>query len=390
MTELLGKLFVKNYQNTSDKTVRRGWGTLVSIVGILANVLLFVGKFTVGTVFGVLSISADAVNNLSDAASQLISLFSFRIAAKPADKQHPFGHARMEYVASMMVSVLIIIIGFSTLRDSFDKVLHPEESVFSWISVAVLGASILVKLWLAFFNQSVGKRVQSTVMEATAADSLSDVLATSAVLVSLLVFKFTGWDPDAYLGCLVSLLIMWAGIKIMKEMMDLLVGETPDPVLIKEISDFVLAHEGILGVHDMMVHGYGPNCSIISLHAEVDGAADIFDTHDIIDNIENELLEKFGIVATIHMDPIVTGDETIDRLREEVRTKMLEIDERLKIHDFRVVRGNTHTNIIFDIAAPFEVKLTDDELKEQAAAKLKEIDPKFNLVTKVDRGINDV
>ena len=192
MTELLGRLFVKDHKNTSDKTVRRSWGTLVSIVGIIANVLLFAGKFVVGTVFGVLSISADAVNNLSDAASQLISLFSFRIAAKPADKEHPFGHARMEYVASMIVSVLIIIIGFSSLRDSFDKVLHPEESVFSWISVGVLAASILVKLWLAFFNKNVARRIQSTVMEATAADSLSDVLATSAVLISLLVFKFTG------------------------------------------------------------------------------------------------------------------------------------------------------------------------------------------------------
>ena len=390
MTDLLGRLFVKDHKNTSDKTVRRSWGTLVSIVGIIANVLLFAGKFIVGTVFGVLSISADAVNNLSDAASQLISLFSFRIAAKPADKEHPFGHARMEYVASMIVSVLIIIIGFSSLRDSFDKVLHPEESVFSWISVGVLAASILVKLWLAFFNKNVARRIQSTVMEATAADSLSDVLATSAVLISLLVFKFTGWDPDAYLGCLVSLLIMWAGIKIMKEMMDLLVGETPDPVLIKEITDFVLAHDGILGVHDMMVHGYGPRCSIVSLHAEVDGAADIFETHDLIDNIENEMLEKFGIVATIHMDPIVTGDESIDRLREAVLSKMHEIDERLKIHDFRVVRGTTHTNVLFDIAAPFEVALTDDELKAQATAKLRELDPKYNLVTKIDRGINDV
>lgn len=389
MTELLGKLFVKNYQNTADKTVRRGWGTLVSIVGIIANIILFAGKFIVGTAFGVLSISADAVNNLSDAASQLISLFSFRIAAKPANKKHPFGHARMEYVASMIVSVLIIIIGFSSLRDSFDKILHPEESVFSWISVGVLAASILVKLWLGLFNKQVGKRIGSTVMEATAADSLSDAIATSAVLVSLFVFKFTGWDPDAYLGCLVSLLIMWAGIKIMKEMMDLLVGETPDPALIKEIGDFVLSHEGVLGVHDMMVHGYGPNCSVVSLHVEVDGAADVFDSHDMIDNIESELLAKFNIVATIHMDPVVTGDEELDALREQVLGKMKEIDERLKIHDFRMVPGETHTNLIFDIAAPFEVKLTDDGLIAAAAEKLTEIDPKYKLVCKVDRGLND-
>jgi len=388
MDEILGRLFVKDYKNVQDKTVRRGWGTMVSIIGVVANILLFTGKFIVGTVFGVLSISADAVNNLSDAASQLVSLFSFRIAAKPADKDHPFGHARMEYVASMIVSVIIIIIGFSTLRDSVEKVLHPEDSEFSWISVCVLAASILVKIWLAVINKKIGKRLNSTVMQATAADSLSDVLATSAVLVSQFVFHFSGWDPDAYLGIIVSLLIMWAGIKIMKEMMDLLVGEKPDPALVEEIASFVSAHEGVLGVHDMMVHGYGPNCSIVSLHAEVDGKVDVFESHDLIDNIENELFEKFGIVATIHLDPIVTNDAEITELREMTVQKIKEIDESLKIHDFRVVRGATHTSVLFDIAAPFEVKLTDAEIKAKAQEKLHEIDPKFMAITKVDRGIN--
>jgi len=390
MTELLGKLFVKDKDNIGDRAVRRAWGTMVSIIGIVFNLLLFAGKMTVGLLFGAISISADAINNLSDAGTQLISLFSFKIAAKPADREHPFGHARTEYVASMVVSVLIVIVGVTLFRDSAEKIIslikgEDDGTVFSWIAVIVLVVSILAKLFLCFLNKSVGKKINSTVMEATATDSLSDAVATTAVLIAMLVFKFTGFNPDAYLGLLISCLVLFAGIKILKEMMNLLIGETPDPEYLEEISEFVLSHEGVLGVHDLLVHGYGPNCSVISLHAEVDGSVNVFETHDIIDNIETEMFSKFGAMTTIHLDPIVTNDAEVNRLRELTIDKMKEINKELRIHDFRFVKGTTHTNLIFDIAAPYELTLTDDELKYLAAAKIRDIDQTYNAVVKIDR-----
>ncbi|MCQ2428029.1 MAG: cation diffusion facilitator family transporter [Clostridia bacterium] len=389
MVDYLGKLFVKDADNVTDRGVRRAWGTLVSIVGIILNIVLFIGKFTVGFLFGAISISADAVNNLSDAGTQLISLFSFKMAARPADRKHPFGHARTEYVASMIVSVIIFIVGVTLFRDSVEKVIENlkgnDETVFSWISVGVLAVSILAKFWLSYFNKKVGKKIGSSVMEATATDSLSDAFATSAVLVALLVFRFTGFNPDAYLSVAVSVLIIVAGTKILREMMELLIGETPDPEFIKEITDFVMSFDGILGVHDLLIHGYGPNCSVISLHAEVDGAVDVFVTHDIIDNIESEMFRKFGAQTTIHLDPIVTDDAEVTALRTAVLDKMKEINRDLMIHDFRFVRGTSHSNLIFDIAAPFELNLTDDEIIRIAQQKVTELDDSYLIVVKVDR-----
>lgn len=386
MTELLGKLFVKNYQNVNEKSVRRGWGTLVSIVGIIFNILLFVGKFAVGTLFGALSITADAVNNLSDAGSQLISLVSFRLAAKPADRDHPFGHARIEYIASMIVSFLIIHIGFDLFKDALDKIIHPGvPTESSWLSVAVLAVSIAVKLWLALFNKRVGKKINSAVMEATAADSLSDVAATSAVLVSQLIIRFFGFDLDAWLGAVVSLLIMWAGIGIMRTTMNSLLGEAPDAEMVKEVVDLILSHPGALGVHDLMAHNYGPGCMIVSVHVEVDGSVDVFKSHDMIDNIEKKINEDLGIIATIHLDPIVTDDDETNSMREITIAKMREIDPAVHIHDFRFVRGNTHTNLIFDIEVPFEVPLSDQQIKETANSKIREINPDYRTVITVDR-----
>lgn len=385
MTELLGKLFIKNYQDTEDKKVRGAWGTLVSVVGIILNILLFAGKFTVGTLSGAISIAADAYNNLSDAGSQLISLVSFRLSSKPADRDHPFGHARIEYVASMIVSFLILHIGYDTIKEAIGKIIHPEQTAFAWISVAVLGVSILVKLWIALFNKRVGKKLNSSVMEATASDSISDVIATSAVLLSQLVLKFTGFDPDAYLGVIVALLILWAGIGIMKDTMNSILGEAPDPKMVQSVVELVLSHEGALGVHDMMAHNYGPGCMVISLHVEVDGDVDIFDSHEMIDDIENEIRRDLGIMATIHMDPIVTNDEETNRDRTLTAEKMKEIDERLMIHDFRMVKGKNHINLIYDISTPFELKMTDAELCEAAAKKMREADPRFRTVITIDR-----
>ena len=386
MTELLGKLFVKDYKDTGSRQVRRGWGTLVSIVGIIMNVLLFAGKFIVGTLFGAISISADAINNLSDAGSQFISLISFRLAAKPADRKHPFGYARIEYISSMIVSFLIIHIGFDMLKDSADKIIHPgEPTEFSWLSVAVLGVSILVKIWLAFFNKSVGKRIGSAVMEATAADSLSDVISTSAVLVSQIILLMLDFDPDAYLGVLVSLLIMWAGIGIMRTTMDSLLGEAPDPEMVEDVLTIVRSHPEVLGIHDLMAHNYGPGFMIISLHVEVDGAVDVFISHDTIDEIEKEIRDKLGYIATIHLDPIVTDDVEVLKTKLAIIEKISTINPGLHIHDFRLVRGNTHTNLIFDVEAPFELRMTDDELKVLIAQKATEIDEKYRCVINVDK-----
>ncbi len=388
MTELLGKLFIKNYRNTEDKTVRRDWGTLVSIIGIICNILLFTGKFIVGSIFGVISISADAVNNLSDSGSQLLSLISFKLSSKPADEKHPYGHARIEYIFSMLISVIIMVIGYSAARDSVEKLLSDERAEFRWISVAVLAGSILVKLFMAGLNSSVGKKINSTVMEATKQDSLSDCIATGAVLISQLILFFFDLDIDAYLGLVVSGIIIWGGIKILREMIDMLLGEGEDPETVKEITEFIMSHKEILGVHDMMIHRYGPSTIVLSVHCEVDGEKNVFETHDVIDNIERELFEQKGIVATIHLDPIVTNDEETNAAREMVQTKIKEIDPEFKIHDFRFVKGITHTNLIFDIVVPFSCKMSDEQVENLANIAIKQVNPAYNLVLKVDRGFN--
>lgn len=386
MTALLCRLFVKNHQNVKDPAVRRGYGTLVSVVGIILNLLLAAGKFTVGLLFGAISITADAVNNLSDAGSQIISLVTFRIAARPADRDHPFGHARIEYVASMIVSFLILLVGWELLSESFGKILHPAETVFSWLSVGVLAASVLVKLWLFFFNRKVGAKIDSSVMRATAADSLSDAGATTAVLIATLIYKFTSFDVDAYMGVLVALLILWAGIKILNETKNSILGEGPSEETVEQIQRVMADYPEALGLHDLVVHNYGPGRVMASLHIEVDGATDVFKSHDMIDRMEHQLRTQCGIEATIHMDPIVTNDPTVDRLRELTLSVVQSIDPSLRIHDFRIVPGDTHTNLIFDVAAPFEVKLTDKELKEAVFKGVLEKEPTCFSVITVDRG----
>jgi cation diffusion facilitator family transporter len=388
MTNLLTRLFIKNREDVTAPSVRRAYGTMVSIVSMVMNILLFAAKFTVGTLAGSVSITADAVNNLSDAGSQIISLISFRISAKPADREHPFGHARIEYVASMIVSFLILLIGFELLRESVGKIFAPEPPERSWVAVAVLAGSILCKLWLGLFNKTVGMRIDSAVMKATAADCLSDAISTGAVLLStavLLLFPNTTLNLDAYMGVIVAVLIMVAGIKILKEAKDSILGEAPSDEIVKQITDVVESTEGALGIHDLTVHNYGPGHVIAALHVEVDGHANVFETHDIVDNIEKRLRTECGIEATIHMDPIVTDDETVTSLREKSAEAVKAIDERLRIHDFRFVRGTTHSNLIFDVVAPFELKTTDAELLEQVAEEIRGIDPTYCTVVTVDR-----
>ena len=385
MTDLLCRLFVKNAQDVKNPVVRSAYGTLSSVVGILLNILLFAGKFLVGTISGSVAIRADAINNLTDAASQIVSLISFRIAAKPADRDHPYGHARIEYVASMIVSFLILIIAYQLLGDSIDKIINPVATEFRWVTVGVLVASILVKLWLGLFNRRIGKKIDSEVLRATMTDSLSDAGATFAVLISTLVYHFTDFDPDAYMGIAVALLIAVAGIRILNDTKNSILGGAPEAEVVEAIHRIVGSYPEAPGIHDMAVPSYGPGTTMASLHVEVDGSADIFDVHDAMDRIEKQLYTEAGIHATIHMDPIVTGDPLVSRVRDQVSALLAGMDERLSMHDFRMVKGTTHSNLIFDVAVPFEIKTDTNELKAAIDAAVKTIDETYCTVITIDR-----
>lgn len=385
MTQLLCKLFIKDGERTADPVVRRRYGTLVSIVGILVNLLLCAGKMVAGIMTGAVSITADAVNNLSDAASQIVSLISFKLSAKPADRDHPFGHARIEYVASMAVSFLVLLVGFELLKSSIEKIFHPEPTTFSMLSVIILSVSVLLKVWLFLFNRKVAKKIDSGVMRATAADSLSDAGATAAVLVSAIILRLTGFDIDAYVGIGVALVIMIAGIKILGEAKNLIIGEAPDADIVAAIRGIVSEYPEALGIHDLVVHNYGAGTVIASLHVEVDGGADIFRAHDMVDNIEKRLCAELGIKCTIHMDPIVTDDAEVTETRDKIAAAMEELDSAWHIHDFRFVRGETHTNLIFDLVVPFECKLSEDAIRTLAEQKIKTIDDKYFTVITIDR-----
>lgn len=394
VTSVLIKLFIKNSDNVKDVRVRSAYGTMVSVVCIVLNLLVAAGKIAVGTLFGAISITADGMNNLSDAGSSLVSLISFRMAAKPADREHPFGHARIEYVASLLVSVIIILVGWTLLTDSFGtliELLNATESVtpepVGTLTYIVLGVSIAVKLWMFFFNRKVAKRIDSSVMRATATDCLSDAGATLGVLIAQIAAVYLGlpW-LDSAVGIAVSVLIIIAGIRILGETKNSILGEAPADEVLEGIRAIVSEYPEALGIHDMMVHSYGPGHYIASLHVEVDGEADVYHTHDVIDNIEKRLHAELGIIATIHMDPIVTNDEMVNELRERTVELIKGIDERLSMHDFRVVSGPSHTNLIFDIEAPFECKLSDDQIKDAVAVALKACtDAVYFAVLTVDR-----
>jgi cation diffusion facilitator family transporter len=389
MTELLTRLFVKNRQDVHAPRVRAAYGTLASITGIVLNLLLFVGKFTVGTLFGSISIVSDAINSLTDAGSQIISLISFRISARPADKEHPFGHARIEYIASLLVSILILFIGAELLRESVSKIFSPDPPEASPIAAIVLALSIGGKLWFALFNRALDRRIDSAVMRATATDSLSDTLSTGAVLIvtllSILFPAVRAWNLDAYVGAIVSVLIIVAGLRILNESKNSILGEAPSDEIVASITDIVSHHDGALGIHDMVVHSYGPGRTLATLHIEVDGKQDIFVSHDTVDLIERRLREECGIECSIHLDPVVTDDPLVEEWRTRVEQIVSAIDARLRIHDFRMVPGVTHTNLVFDMAIPFEVQEDDATLIARVAAAVKAQDETFFTVITVDR-----
>ena len=387
MTKFFFKTFVKGYRDGEKNSpeVRRACGSAVSIVGIIANILLAAFKMLAGILSGAISITADAMNNLSDAGSQVVSFISFKISGKPADRDHPFGHARIEYVASMIVSFIVLLVGFELMTDSVSKIFNPEPTTYNALVIIILVASIAVKLWLFVFGRSAAKKINSEVVKAAATDSLSDAIATSAVLASIIICSATGFDTDGYMGVIVAVIVMIAGIKILNETKNSILGSAPEPELIDEIVRITREYPEALGIHDMVVHNYGPGNTIASFHVEVDGMENVFHTHDVIDTIEKRLFLELSVRATVHMDPIVTDDERVKELREKVLALVKAIDERLDLHDFRFVEGVTHSNLIFDVNVPFEIKMSDDEVKRAISLKISELDPKFFAVMTVDR-----
>ena len=387
MTELLVRKFVKNYQNTDDSRVRTYYGVLTSVVGILCNVLLFAGKLAVGMVMRSVSVMADAFNNLSDAASSVIGFVGVKMAGKPADREHPFGHGRIEYIAALVVAFLVIQVGLTFFKSSLDKIRHPEDLSFDLVSMLILTASVAVKLWLGRFNKALGKRINSSVMQAAAADALGDVVTTLATMGSILFFHFTQINIDGFVGLLVSLVVMWAGIGIARDTLEPLIGQPVDPKLYREISEFVESYDGILGSHDLIVHNYGPTRSLASIHAEVPNDVDIETSHEIIDRIERDAARKLGIFLVIHMDPVAVRDERVTELKEQVTAELKKIDERLSLHDFRIVDGEQQINLIFDVVVPHSYSDKDmTQLHLDIVEKVSGLDPRYQCVVTLENG----
>lgn len=384
MTKLLIKLFIKDANGQMTPQLREKFGVLSGGVGIVLNILLAVAKLIVGTIANSISITADAVNNFSDVGASAVNLIGAKAAAKAPDKEHPFGHGRIEYIAALIVSFIVLSCGLELIKTSIDKILHPEAVLFSYPAVIVLVISILGKLWLALFNNNIAKRISSVSNKAVVADSLSDIISTSATLIALICSKFTTIPVDGYIGILVALFIIFTGVSIVKDTVSPLLGERPDPEMVKEIEREILSQDGIIGVHDLMVHSYGPSRSFVSAHAEVPADADINVSHDAVDNIENNLRKKYGILATIHMDPIVTNDEHVSELRNKINWIVKQIDPELTTHDLRVVEGPTHTNIIFDVVTPFRYKIPGSTLSKMIEKEVKKINPTYNTVITVE------
>lgn len=379
----LVRRFIKNYQDTKDASVRTSVGKLSGIVGILNNLFLFVIKFVIGTIVHSVSIQADGVNNLTDAGSNIISILSFHLANKPADKDHPFGHERTETIASLFVGILILVLGFETAKESISKVIHPGSIDFRIVSVIILIISIIVKFWMYTYNKKLSKTYDSSLLEATALDSISDVCGTTAVLVSTLLSPVLHFNLDGYMGIVVSGIILYGAYGLLRDMINSLIGEAPDPELVHNIVDRIMVHPAILGVHDMMLHNYGPNKIFASAHVEVDSSKDIFETHDHIDNIEREVKENMNIDLVLHMDPVKVNDPETELYRAKVVEAIHQIDPKWGFHDFRIVSGPTHVNLVFDLVIPFEEKYTQEEIE---AMLLKHIqsNKKIYLVLTID------
>jgi len=380
------RFFIKNAEHTSNPVVRERYGRFASLVGVATNLLLFGIKLAVGLVFNSLAITADAINNLSDSSSSLVTLAGFKMSGKPADEKHPYGHERIEYIAGLIVSFLILSLGFELLQSAFGKILHPEPAEFSWLSVVVLAVSIAIKFWQMRFYRSIGRTIDSVTLLATAADSRNDVLATSAVLLSLLIFRFTGLDLDGFMGAAVALFIMVSGVKLIMETVSPLLGAGPDRELVSQISDRILSYPGVIGLHDLAIHNYGPTKCYATVHCEISADMDPMRSHDLIDNIERDFLSDLGINLVIHMDPVRLNDPETQKLRTVAEDVLTRIAPGLSLHDFRVVHGISHSNLIFDVTVPYSLTDSDEDLVFQIKSAIAGVNPQWRCVIQVDRG----
>lgn len=385
MIRILANLLIRDRANTESPAVRKAYGILCGAMGIGLNLLLFAGKFFAGTLSGSIAIIADAFNNLSDAASSAITLMGFHLADQKPDSQHPFGHGRIEYLSGLMVAMLILLMGFELARTSVTKILHPQPVDFSMLTTVILAVSICVKVYMSFYNRAVGRLIDSPAMRATAADSLSDSAATAAVLIATLISRFTGLEIDGWCGMLVALFIFWSGLSAVKDTLNPLLGQPPSPEFVSGIRQLVKRHPSVLGIHDLIVHDYGPGRRMISLHAEVSASENVLALHDEIDNIEMELRRTLGCQAVIHMDPVVTDDGVTKETRRKVATLINCIDDDISIHDFRMISGPTHTNLIFDAVVPFKFRLTDQEVEDKIKAAVRALDGNYYAVVQVER-----
>ena len=385
MTEFLIRHFIKDYKDVEKISVRTAYGVLASIVGIFCNVFLFAVKFVVGLVLHSVSVTADAFNNLSDAGSSIISFVGVKMAEKPADKDHPFGHGRIEYIAALVVSFLVLEVGFTFLKDSFGKILHPEIMNFQIVSVVILILSIAVKLWLGLFNRKLGEKIDSKVMMAVFTDSMGDVITTSATILSLIFFAVTGINIDGIVGVGVALVVMWAGVGIARDTLEPLIGQAIDPEVYEEIKHFVEKYDGIEGTHDLIVHNYGPGRSMASIHAEVPNDVDIEQSHEIIDRIEREAAKELGIFLVIHMDPVEMRDKKILRIKETAVRILHDLDPACSLHDFRVVHGEHQINLIFDMVVPIDYdEKKKEDLSLRMAERMKGADSRYECVITVE------
>ena len=384
MITLLAKLFVK--KDIPEDRRRSAYGKLCGIAGIILNVLLFAGKFVAGIISSSIAITADAFNNLSDAGSSVVSLVSFRLSEQKPDAEHPYGHGRMEYIAGLVISGVILVMAYELIKESIGKVLHPASTTWSIVVIIILIASILVKCYMSFYNRRIGKKIDSATLKATATDSLSDCIATSAVLLATILEHFFSWKLDGWFGIVVGIFILIAGIRAAKETIDPLLGAPPEPEFVRSVEELVCNFDpNILGCHDLIVHDYGPGRRMISLHAEVPAEGDVLELHDIIDNLEHTISRKLSCLATIHMDPVVTTDPDVDRLKGVVNEVVTGIDSELSMHDFRVVKGPTHTNLIFDIVVPFRLSGENEDILRRIRKEVSERVPeKVFCVIEVD------
>ena len=388
MHTILIKTFIRDYENTGNIKVREAYGTLGSITGIIVNLILALSKYFAGILSGSISVTADAINNLSDAGSSIISLIGVKLSAKPADKGHPYGHGRVEYISALAVSFVVLLMGIELFRSSVDKIINPVPVKFNWVSLIILIVSILAKLWLGLFNRTLGKKINSSPMMAVMKDSFSDCLATGVALIAIIISAFSDVSVDGYLGVIVAGFIFLAGFNILKETMADLLGKPADREFTEEIEKKILSYDKIVGVHDLIIHDYGPGRKFASAHAEVSSLDDIMDVHDVIDLAERDILNEYGLIISIHTDPIVTDDERINQLKEMTIKIVKEISEEMSIHDFRVVDGPTHTNLIFDLIAPHKFHLSNNEIIHTVEEKLSKIDERYFVVITVEHSFN--